>query len=139
MRRKIEVTAEEMLSLRNEPYCLTNIEIAKRLDISLNTVLKYIGKQNGQPSRMQKHPDEKTVLAEAPKQERDGHVFTAAHSITVLESGSRQWFVDSYNQTVELSDPGTTWTASDVHAVLNELTYIQSVLNRAKEEGRVRK
>ena len=47
MRRKIEVTAEEMLSLRNEPYCLTNIEIAKRLDISLNTVLKYIGKHNG--------------------------------------------------------------------------------------------
>ena len=138
MRRKIEVTAEEMLSLRNEPYCLTNIEIAKRLDISLNTVLKYIGKQNGEPSRMQKRPVAQTSIAPAPKSDSNGHVFSAAHSITVLESGTRQWFVDSYNQTVELSDPGTTWTASDVHAVLNELTYIESLMNRAKEEGRVR-
>ena len=138
MRRKIEVTAEEMLALRNEPYCLTNIEIAKRLDISLNTVLKYIGKQNGEPSRMQKRPEEPTAIRAAAKNESNGHVFTAAHSITVLESGTRQWYVDSYNQTVELSDPGTTWTASDVHAVLNELTYIESLMNRAKEEGRVR-
>ena len=138
MRRKIEVTAEEMLALRNEPYCLTNIEIAKRLDISLSTVLKYIGKQNGQPSRAQKRPAAKTAIAAAPSKDDNGHVFTAAHSITVLESGTRQWFVDPYNQTVELSDPGTTWTASDVHAVLNELTYIESLMNRAKEEGRVR-
>ena len=138
MRRKLEVTAEEMMTLRNEPCCLTNIEIAKRLDISLSTVLKYIGKQNGQPSRAQKSPATKTAIAAAPSKDDNGHVFTAAHSITVLESGSRQWFVDSYNQTVELSDPGTTWTAYDVHAVLNELTYIESLMNRAKEEGRVR-
>lgn len=45
MGRKIYVTAEEMLELRRQG--LSNHDIAKSLDISLPTVLRYIGKQDG--------------------------------------------------------------------------------------------
>lgn len=45
MRRKIYVTAEEMLELRRQG--LSNHDIAKSLDISIQTVRRYIGKQDG--------------------------------------------------------------------------------------------
>lgn len=45
MRRKIDVTAAEMLQLREQGY--SNIDIAASLDISVATVRRYIGKQDG--------------------------------------------------------------------------------------------
>lgn len=45
MRRKIDVTAAEMLLLREQGY--SNIDIAASLDISVATVLRYIGRQGG--------------------------------------------------------------------------------------------
>lgn len=45
MRRKIDVTAGEMLALRE--LGLSNHDIAASLDISIATVLRYIGKQDG--------------------------------------------------------------------------------------------
>lgn len=45
MRRKIYVTAEEMLELRRQG--LSNHDIAKSLDVSVPTVRRYIGKQDG--------------------------------------------------------------------------------------------
>lgn len=45
MGRKIFVTAAEMLELRKQG--MSNHDIAKSLDISLPTVLRYIGKQGG--------------------------------------------------------------------------------------------
>lgn len=45
MRRKIDVTADEMLQLREQGY--SNIDIAASLDISVATVRLYIGRQDG--------------------------------------------------------------------------------------------
>ena len=45
MRRKIDVTPSEMLEMRAEG--MSNHDIAKSLDISYATVVKYIGKQGG--------------------------------------------------------------------------------------------
>jgi hypothetical protein len=45
MRRKIDVTVGEMLTLREQG--LSNHDIARSLDISVQTVRRYIGKQNG--------------------------------------------------------------------------------------------
>lgn len=45
MRRKIYVTASEMLELREQG--LSNHDIAKSLDVSINTVRRYIGSQGG--------------------------------------------------------------------------------------------
>jgi transposase len=43
MYRKIYVTASEMLEMRKQG--MSNHDIAKSLDISVHTVLRYIGKQ----------------------------------------------------------------------------------------------
>lgn len=45
MRRKIDVTAGEMLALREQG--MSNHDIAASLDISIATVRRYIGKQGG--------------------------------------------------------------------------------------------
>ena len=45
MRRKIDVTPAEMLALREQG--LSNHDVAASLDISVNTVRRYIGSQNG--------------------------------------------------------------------------------------------
>jgi predicted transcriptional regulator len=45
MRRKIDVTAAEMLQLREQG--MSNHDIAASLDISVATVRRYIGKQDG--------------------------------------------------------------------------------------------
>ena len=77
-RRRLEVTAAEMLKLREHPYCLSNAEIARQLDISYQTVLKYIGKQN---------------VREMPKtaepQTTSKRIFDRAQSLTRLVAGER--------------------------------------------------
>lgn len=45
MRRKIDVTAGEMLALREQG--MSNHDIAASLDISIATVRRYIGRQDG--------------------------------------------------------------------------------------------
>lgn len=45
MRRKIDVTASEMLALREQG--MSNHDIAASLDISIATVRRYIGRQDG--------------------------------------------------------------------------------------------
>ena len=45
MRRKIDVTVGEILTLREQG--LSNRDIARSLDISVQTVRRYIGKQDG--------------------------------------------------------------------------------------------
>ena len=44
MRRKLDVTRSEMQTLQEEEK-LSHREIAKRLEISYNTVLRYLGPQ----------------------------------------------------------------------------------------------
>ena len=124
-RRKLEVTAAEMLRLREHPYCLSNAEIAKQLDISYQTVLKYIGKQNAIDT---------PKVTEA--QTTSKRVFDRAQSLTRLVAGERAWLVDSYNQCVELEQPLKFLTAGTIHSLINELTYFEQLLQRAREEGK---
>ena len=46
MKKKLEVTPAEMLELRAQG--MPNHDIAKSLDISMNTVYRYIGSQGGE-------------------------------------------------------------------------------------------
>lgn len=56
MRRKIDVTAAEMLTLREEG--LSNHDIAKSLDISEQTVRRYIGAQGCRMERLEAFRDD---------------------------------------------------------------------------------
>lgn len=60
--RKIYVTAAEMLELRKQG--LSNHDIAKSLDISYPTVLKYIGKQDGKMEGLEAFKDAKPLKEE---------------------------------------------------------------------------
>lgn len=55
MRRKIYVTASDMLQLREQG--LNNHDIAKSLDISYATVVRYIGKQAGHMESLEAFKD----------------------------------------------------------------------------------
>lgn len=57
MRRKIDVTADEMLHLRENG--LSNYDIAKSLDISVSTVKRYIGSQGCRMERLAAFADSK--------------------------------------------------------------------------------
>ena len=50
-----EVSPQEMLRMRNEEH-LSNAEIADRLDICRDTVIRYIGKQPGWMGRKKRLP-----------------------------------------------------------------------------------
>lgn len=138
-RRKIGVTAAEMMQLRNEPYCLSNKEIAKRLDISYLTVLKYIGKQNGGESDIfKKRTEQAPSPASTSKPEPPAKVWDTAQSLTRLAHGDRSWLVDTYRQQVELERPIRILEAADIHALINELTYLDQLHERARKEGKTK-
>lgn len=63
MRRKIDVTVGEMLTLREQG--LSNHDIARSLDISVQTVRRYIGKQNGRMENL-------AAFADPPSEEERG-------------------------------------------------------------------
>ena len=48
--KRIDVTASEMMELRNQGY--SNHDIAKMLDIGISTVVRYIGKQGRRMERL---------------------------------------------------------------------------------------
>lgn len=129
-RRRLEVTAAEMLKLREEPYCLSNAEIAKRLDCSYATVLNYIGKQKGRKVAKQEENE--------PKKTSSKNVFATAQSLTRLGTGDRTWLVDVYRQQVELERPIRVLDPDDIHAIINELTYFEQLLERARKEGKTK-
>lgn len=62
MKRKLQITASEMLEMRKQG--MSNHDIAKSLDISYPTVLRYIGKQGGHMEGLDAFKD-----APAPKKE----------------------------------------------------------------------
>ena len=138
-RRKIGVTPAEMMQLRNEPYCLSNKEIAKRLDISYPTVLKYIGKQNGTEPEIFKKQTEQAPTPDSPsKPEPSAKVWDTAQSLTRLAHGDRSWLIDTYRQQVELERPIRILEAADIRSLINELTYLDQLLERARKEGKTK-
>ena len=123
-RRPIGVTASEMMTLRNPPYNLSNKEIAKRLDCNYVTVLRYIGKQNQKPVEAPKKPER-----------LDGIVWTKARTVTRLESNDRSYLVDVRRQTAEIESGSTMLDAESLHRMINELTYIEQLFQKAREDG----
>ena len=63
MKTKLEVTPAEMLELRAQG--MSNHDIAKSLDISMNTVYRYIGSQGGRMERMRAFADDKPTKPKA--------------------------------------------------------------------------
>lgn len=123
-RRKLsaEVTPQEMLRLRAEPYCLSNKEIAQRLDCSYVTVLKYIGKQT-EPKK-----------TEPPKQKGTWNGFDKATTFTALYAGNREYLCNFTRKTGSASYmPGVDLTPETIDSIINELTHIKSLYARAAE------
>lgn len=67
MRRKIDVTASEMMQLREQG--LSNHDIARSLDISINTVRRYIGAQPGRMDNLEAFSDKPLLKKEEKKVE----------------------------------------------------------------------
>ena len=81
MRRKIDVSASEMMELRREG--LSNKDVAEVLDISVQTVRKYIGNQGCRTERLAAFADKgkKTVeeeICETKKTNDEAEVCTVA-------------------------------------------------------------
>jgi predicted transcriptional regulator len=72
MGRKIYVTAQEMLQLREQG--MSNHDIAKSLDISYATVVRYIGRQDG-------HMEGLAAFKDTPprKEEKEPEVHAVTH------------------------------------------------------------
>lgn len=120
-----DVSPEEMRKLREPPYNLSNREIAERVGCSYVTVLKYIGKQNQkeQPSN--------------PAPSTPSKVWESASSVTRLYAFGREYLCNFSKQTATASfAPGLELTPDTIHSIINELTYIEQVFEKAKQEGR---
>ena len=84
MRRKIDVTAGEMLELREQG--LSNHDIAKSLDISEQTVRRYIGNQN-------RHMERLAAFADTPPQRKKMEVKEGMPMIPKYEpKPNREWY-----------------------------------------------
>lgn len=120
-----DVTAAEMLKLREPPYNMSNREIAEHVGCCYLTVLKYIGKQK------QKEQPSKPVPSTSSK------VWESATSVTRLYACGREYLCNFSKQTATASfAPGLELTPDTVHSIINELTYIEQVFAKAKQEGR---
>lgn len=120
-----DVSPEEMRKLREPPYNLSNREIAERVGCSYVTVLKYIGRE-----RQRKKPA-------ADKPTTSQKVWESASSVTRLYARGREYLCNFTKQTATASfAPGLELTPDTVHSIINELTYIEQVFAKAKQEGR---
>ena len=80
MYHKIGVTPEEMLELREQG--LSNHDIAKLLDISYQTVVRYIGKQGRRMEGL-------AAFKDTPPQKKEQEVHTVPH---YEAKAHREWF-----------------------------------------------
>ena len=67
MKRKLQITASEMLEMRKQG--MSNHDIAKSLEISYPTVLRYIGKQGGHMEGLDAFKDAPSPKKEEAKEE----------------------------------------------------------------------
>lgn len=123
-----EITPQEMLRLREEEL-LTNHEIAAKLDISYQTVLRYIGTQRG---RKQKASPVQNVRPEANRR-----MWDEARSLTRLKADWRTYDLDVYNGVVTLyagRENQIRLELEDVHRMVNELSYMEEVISKYQNE-----
>lgn len=79
MGRKLEVTASEMLELRKQGY--SNKDICNILEISLPTVLRYIGKQGGRMDSVTKDPSRSMEIRPPEKSAEDIKILSRTFAI----------------------------------------------------------
>ena len=128
-----EITPQEMLRLREEPYCLSNREIAERLDISYQTVWRYIGKSRPYHRKGQKLVDTSVNSKEQVNQP----LFAKSQSISRFTANSgRVWELDVYNGVVTLvcDECRMPFSSDGVHSMINELTYFEQVMTKYQED-----
>lgn len=121
-----------MLRLREEEL-LSNHEIAAKLDISYQTVLRYIGKQNGRS----KKPDQ----AQNKPVAHNTKVWDEARSLTRLKADWRAYDMDVYNATVTLyAGQGNRIRLGldDIHRMINELSYVEEVITKFQNERKTK-
>ena len=127
-----EITAQEMLRLREEEL-LSNHEIAAKLDISYQTVLRYIGKQNGRSKKPDPAQNKPVV--------HNTKVWDEARSLTRLRADWRAYDMDVYNANVTLyAGQGNRIRLGldDIHRMINELTYVEEVITKFHNERKTK-
>jgi hypothetical protein len=128
-----EIDPQEMMRLREEPYCLSNREIAERLDVSYQTVWRYIGKTRPYRRKSQKSVDTNT----RSKEQVNPPLFAKSQSISRFTANSgRVWELDVYNGVLTLvcGECRMPISTDGVHSMINELTYFEQVMNKYQEE-----
>lgn len=115
-----DVTPAEIYRLRTEEH-LSAKEIARMLDVGIATVYNYLKAAKDSKSAPPKDP--------APINKR---VFDSAHSITRLQAGARTYDMDIYSQQCAVYGLQGYLTVDEIHAAINELTYIERVLRNAQ-------
>lgn len=118
-----DITPSEIYRLRTDEQ-MSAKEIACMLDVSIVTVYKYLKAAAASKSEPPKDP--------APTNKR---VFESAHSITRLQAGIRTYDMDIYSQQCAVYGLQGYLTVDEIHAAINELTYIERVLRNANKEG----
>lgn len=118
-----DITPAEIYRLRNDEQ-MSAKEIARMLDVSHMTVYRYLKAVNSSAKATPKDP--------APTNKR---VFESAHSITRLQAGNRTYDMDIYSQQCAVYGLQGYLTVDEIHAAINELTYIERVLRNANKEG----
>lgn len=118
-----DITPAEIYRLRNDEQ-MSAKEIARMLDVSHMTVYRYLKAVNSSAKATPKDP--------APANKR---VFESAHSITRLQAGNRTYDMDIYSQQCAVYGLQGYLTVDEIHAAINELTYIERVLSNANKEG----
>lgn len=125
-RRKLskDVTPAEILRMREHKQ-MSVAEIAKMLDVSRQTIYNLLKKgHDPQPDK-------------ALRKKKDGErIWETAQSLHRLRAGERVYDLDVFNQTVVLRR-GNQWISMGpdvVHSMINELTYIEQVMKKWREE-----
>ena len=118
-----DITPSEIYRLHTDEQ-MSAREIARMLDVSHMTVYRYLKAVKSSAKATPKDP--------APTNKR---VFESAHSITRLQAGNRTYDMDIYSQQCAVYGLQGYLTVDEIHAAINELTYIERVLRNANKEG----
>jgi predicted transcriptional regulator len=124
-RRKLskDITQAELIHMRDERG-MSVAEIAQMLGVSRPTIYNYLRFGFNSCRREKNVPD------------GSGHVFDAAHSLTRLQAADRTYDIDQYKQELRFmsGEINLLLSPDDIHRMINELTYIERVMKKWRDE-----
>jgi predicted transcriptional regulator len=99
-------------------------EIAQMLGVTRQTIYNYLRFGFNSCRREKNVPD------------GSGHVFDAAHSLTRLQAADRTYDIDQYKQELRFmsGEINLLLSPDDIHRMINELTYIERVMKKWRDE-----